>query len=329
MDRVERVTRRLKLRQLETLMSVAQWGSMAKAAEHLAVAQPVVSRSIANLESVLGVRLLDRTFQGVEPTIYGRALLQRSIAMFNDLRTSVTELEFLSGATAGELRIGSSDAVAVGMLGVIMDRLSRQYPGLSFEVMLGIADLPHDELRARNIDLVIGRLPNTIPDDMDATVLYDEQSFIVAGAQNPLTRRRQVKLAELVKEPWCGPSFDSFPWSLVGDAFRERGLELPRIVVNTRSILARYGMVATGRFLTILPRTALHFSAKSLSLKRVAVDMPDLTYPVGIITLKNRTLNPVAHLFIDCCREVAKPFGSSVAAEKPGDALPPTGKPRL
>jgi DNA-binding transcriptional LysR family regulator len=307
-DRVERVTHRIKLRQLETLMSVAEWGSMAKAAEHLAVAHPVVSRSIANLESVLGVRLFDRTFQGVEPTIYGRALLQRSVAMFNDLRTSVTELEFLSDATAGELRIGSSDAVAVGMLGVIIDRLSRQYPGLAFEVMLGIADLPHGELRARNIDLVIGRLPSAIPDHMDAAVLYDEQSYIVAGAQNPLTRRRKVRLAELVKEPWCGPSFDSFPWSLVGRAFRDSGLEVPRNLVKTRSILARYGMVATGRFLTILPRTALHFSAKSLSLRRVAVDMPDLRYPVGILTLKNRTLNPVAHLFIECCRDVSKPF---------------------
>jgi len=307
-DRIESKSRRLKLRQLEVMLAVAQFGSMAKASFQLAITQPVVSKSIADLETTLGVKLFDRTSQGVEPTLYGQALLQRSVALFNDLRTSVTELEFLSDSTAGELRIGSSDAVAAGMLGVIVDRLSRQYPRLTFDAMLGIADLPQRELRARALDLVIGRLPSEIPDDMDALTLYEEKSFIVAGTQNPLTRRRMVKLAELVKEPWCGQSFDDFPWSLIGNIFRTHGHEFPRNVLKTRSMLARYGLVATGRYLTIIPRTVLHFGAKSLSLKKVRVEFPAPTYPVGIIILKNRTLNPIARLFIDCAREVSKPF---------------------
>lgn len=302
------VSRRIKLRQLEVLLAVADSGSMAKAASRLSITQPVISRSIADLEATLGVRLLDRTARGIEPTLYGRALLQRSVALFNDLRTSVTELEFLSDSTAGELRIGSSDAVAAGMLGVIVDRLSRRYPRLVFDATLDITDLPERDLRARALDLIIGRLPSTVPDDMDALTLYQEKSFIVAGAQHPLTRRRIVKLTELVKELWCGQPFDIFPWSLTGDIFRARELELPPIVLKTRSILARYGLLATGRYLSILPRTVLHFGARSLSLRRVHVDIPTPTYPVGIITLKDRTPNPVARLFIDCAREVTKPF---------------------
>jgi molybdenum-dependent DNA-binding transcriptional regulator ModE len=62
-----RIWRRLKLRDLETLLAVAQWGSMAKAAVHLSVSQPAVSKAIADMEHVLGVRLLDRSAQGVEP----------------------------------------------------------------------------------------------------------------------------------------------------------------------------------------------------------------------------------------------------------------------
>src|SRR3954453_14841005 len=109
MHRAEHVSRRLKLRQLEVLIAVAQWANMAKAAEHLAISQPVVSKTIADLENPLGIRLFDRNRRGVEPTFYGRALLNRSLAVFNDLRTSVTELEFLSDPTAGEVRIGSSE----------------------------------------------------------------------------------------------------------------------------------------------------------------------------------------------------------------------------
>jgi|SRR5690242_1699429 len=308
MERAEQISRRLKLRQLQVLLAVAESGSMAKAAEHLAITQPVISKSIADLENMLGVRLLDRTPHGVEPTLYGRALIERSIAVFNDLRTSVSELDYLSNATGGELRIGSSDSVAAGMLGLILNRLSKQYPRLTFEAMLGISDLPHEALRAREIDLVIGRLPNVIPDDMNATALYDEESYIVAGAHNPLTQRKKVSLAELVDQPWCGLSFEIFPWSLTAEMFRQDGLRIPRNVVKTRSVLTRSGLLATGHFLTIFPRTVLQFGAQSLGLRRINVGIPAPTYPVGITTLKNRTLNPIASLFIDCARDVAKPF---------------------
>jgi DNA-binding transcriptional LysR family regulator len=90
---------------LEVLLSVAQWGGMAKAAQHLAISQPVVSKRIADLENALGVRHFDRTPQGVEPTLYDRALLKRSLAIFDDLKTSVSEIEFLADPTAGQLQI--------------------------------------------------------------------------------------------------------------------------------------------------------------------------------------------------------------------------------
>ena len=114
---------RLKLRQLNVLLSVMHWGSMARAADHLSVSQPVVSKTIAELESLLGVSLFDRTSQGVEPTMYGRALARRSIALFNDLRTSVGELEGLADPSAGELRIGTTEPMAAGFVSKIISEL--------------------------------------------------------------------------------------------------------------------------------------------------------------------------------------------------------------
>src|ERR1044072_1082448 len=111
-DRSDTTSRRIKLRQLNALVAVAQWGSMAKAAEHLAISQPAVSKAIAALEQVLGVRLFDRVPSGVEPTPHGRALLKRSVAIFDDLRTSVNELETLWGGSRGECRRGGGEAPA-------------------------------------------------------------------------------------------------------------------------------------------------------------------------------------------------------------------------
>src|SRR5262245_2637126 len=132
MDRIEHISHRLKLRQLRVLAAVAQCGSMAKAADHLAITQPVVSKAIADLENALGVRLLDRGPKGVEPTFYGRALLKRSIAIFNDLRASVSEIEFLADRAAGELRIGAIELVAAGLLDRKSTRLNSSHLGISY-----------------------------------------------------------------------------------------------------------------------------------------------------------------------------------------------------
>src|SRR6185436_13752779 len=127
MNKTDRIERHLKLHDIRVLMSVVQAGSMSKAAEQLGTAQPALSRSIAKLEYSLGVRLLDRSPRGVEPTAYGRALIRRGVAVFDELRQGVRDIEFLADPTAGELRIGTGEAIANGPAFSVIERLSRQY----------------------------------------------------------------------------------------------------------------------------------------------------------------------------------------------------------
>src|SRR5438045_1888404 len=137
MDNTDRIERRLKLHDVRVLMSVVQAGSMSKAAERLGTAQPALSRSIAELEHALGVRLLDRSPRGVEPTAYGRALVKRGVALFDELRQGVKDIEFLADPTAGELRIGTSESIAADPVLAVIDRLSRQYPRISVHLATG------------------------------------------------------------------------------------------------------------------------------------------------------------------------------------------------
>src|SRR5262249_38736010 len=101
MEWSERIGRRLKLRDLHILLTVAQCRSVAKAADQLAVSQPVVSKSIADLERMLKVRLVDRDRHGAEPTIYGEALLKRGTIAFDELRQGVEDVGFLVDPTVG------------------------------------------------------------------------------------------------------------------------------------------------------------------------------------------------------------------------------------
>jgi DNA-binding transcriptional LysR family regulator len=158
MEWTDRIGRRIKLRDLHILLSVVQCGSMAKAARLLSVSHPVVSKSIGGLEQTLGVRLVERTTHGIEPTDFGRALLKGSIAAFDDLKQSVKEIEFLSDPSAGELSIGVSEPVAAGLLPAIIASLARTHPRLFFQIEQGDAHtLQQRDLRERRIEFVIAR----------------------------------------------------------------------------------------------------------------------------------------------------------------------------
>jgi DNA-binding transcriptional LysR family regulator len=113
--------------------TVAQRGSMAKAAAHLGVSTPTVSEVISDLEDTLGLKLLDRNPRGVEPNLYGRALLNRCTAAFDELKLSVKDLEFLSTRDTGVVRIGCPEA-STAMLSSVMERFWRQYPRVTFSV---------------------------------------------------------------------------------------------------------------------------------------------------------------------------------------------------
>jgi len=309
-----RIRRRLKLRDLDTLMAVAQWGSMAKAATHLHVSQPAVSKAIADMEHTLGVRLLDRLAQGIEPTLYGRALLKSAAAVFDDVRQGINEIEFLGDSTAGEVRIGATEPMMAGLLPAVLERVHHQYPRIDFHVtQIPAISAQVRELRERNIDLTMGRLVGPLDDDMSAEELFDDRVFVVAGTNSLWTRRRKIELAELMNEPWVIPSPDTSVGSLFADAFQAQGLSYPRSEVTTFSFQLYFALLATGRYLAILPGSMLRFSGKRWGVKVLPVDFPTKPSPVVIITLKKRTLSPVVHLFIDCLREVAKPLANQTA----------------
>jgi DNA-binding transcriptional LysR family regulator len=313
MQLVDRIGRHLKLRDLHILLAVVERGSMAKAAQDLAVSQPVVSKTIADLEATLGVRLLDRGRQGVEPTAYGRALLRRSFAAFDELREGVKEIEFLSKATTGEVRIGALMAMIAGLLPAVIDQMRSQYPQLSIHVtQLITAPGVYEILRRRAVDFVIGRiLSRTHEKDLNVEVLFDEPLFIVAGTQNRWANRRKITLADLRDEPWILPEPDTEVGSLVAAVFQANGSEVPRAAVVCSAFEMYWALLATGKFLTLSPQSVLRFSAQRPKIKVLPVKLSVQSGPVGIVTLKHRTLSQAAQLFIDRVREVAKPLAKA------------------
>lgn len=312
-----RIGPRLKLRDLHILLTVVQWGSMAKGAAHLGMSQPAVSEAIARLEDALRVRLLDRGPRGVEPTIYARALLKRGDVVFDELKQGVRDIEFLADPTAGEIRIGCPESLAAGFVPAIIDRLSRRYPKVSVHVAVAqTGEQEFRELRERSVDLLLGRLFKPLSDDGVAVESLCQDAFFVATAgRSRWARRPKIALADLMNEPWIFFPASSVAQSYIAEGFHANGLELPQQVVNTFSIQTRLHLLATGRFLTVLHGSVLRFNAKQWSLKALPIDLCIRPMPIAIFTLNNRTLSPVVQLFVEHARAVAKSMSAAQHAK--------------
>jgi DNA-binding transcriptional LysR family regulator len=310
----ERVGRRLRFRDLQVFFAVMQSRSMAKAATQLGMTQPAVSDIVAGLEQMFAVRLFDRNPRGVEPTIYGRALLKRGRAAFDELRQGIRDIEFLSDPTTGELRIGCPASVLAGTLSLAVERFSRHYPRVLLhfdEVTSPGTDFP--TLRERKHDLILARIARPLVDeeDLNVEILFQDPLIIASDMRSGWARRRKINSAELVEASWILTAPDTSVYSSVAEAFQAQGLTMPKIALVAISGLLRMNLLSRGPFVTAVPRSLLTFNAARLALKILPVDLHIRGYPVAVLTLKNRVLSPLAALFIEQVRDVANSIGTS------------------
>jgi DNA-binding transcriptional LysR family regulator len=303
----DRIGRRLKLNDLHTFLTVAELGSMGKAAERLGISQPSVSKAIADIEHAIGMRLLDRTATGVEITPYGRALFRRGLGAFDELRKGIQDISFLNDPARGEVRVGCPEAIASGILVQILDQFCSRYPRMTIAVSAA-DNMPEEfsQLRKRKVDLLIGGI--ALPfreEDLDAESLYDDQLLVVSGSKSRWANRREIDLEELVDEPWLLPA-DSLFGSRVAEAFTSKGLPVPKFGVKSYSVYQRIHLVASGRFLAIQSSSVVRRAAEHFSLKILPVDLQISSWPVAIVTVKNRTVTPAVQMLIDLVRDIAR-----------------------
>src|SRR5262245_12843553 len=309
----ERIGRRLKLRDLHVLRAAARLGSLGKAANELAISQPAVSKAITDLERLLGARLLERSPRGVEPTLYGQALLNCSIAVFDELKRGVSDIESLGDPTTGEIRIASPLAIASTLIPPVFEGFIKKYPRavLYFdEVTAAAATYNFRGLRERQYDLTLERWSPLADDrsaDNDITIefLFNDPLVIVAGPKSKWAeRRRKIDLADLLNEPWIMQAPHTWNYRNLTEACRSRGVLMPKASVVTLSLSVITHFLANGPFITSMPRSVAHFK----SLKVLPVDLPARPWPVNIARLKNRTLRPLVERFIDHLRDFTKPM---------------------
>lgn len=302
-----RVSRQLRFRNIQTFLAVVQCGSMGKAAAELGITQPSVSERISELENTIGVRLFDRRAQGVEPTLYGQALLARAVVMLDELKQGLRDLEYLANPSVGEIRIGCPDSVPATILPQMILDFCREFPGIALrfdQVPSPTLEVP--ALHARELDLVIAWL--SVPKeefgkDLNVEILFHDEVVVAAGTNSRWARRSKISLSDLLDGRWTGTPSETMARTVLDNACRSAGLQPLKVDVTTFSVPLRHNLVTIGEYLTAMPKSLLR---RSPGLSALPVALPRHDYPVAVVTVKNRTLSPVVELFLKRLRRFIK-----------------------
>jgi molybdate transport repressor ModE-like protein len=306
MDWSDRIGRRVKLRDLHILMAIADTGSMAKAAARLGISHPAVSKTISDIEGVLGVRLLDRGSQGAELTAYGEVLLRCGTNIFDEMHQGLRALEHLSDPNSGEVRLGCTEAMLFSAVPAVVRRFSQKHTGIRLDVKLTNPG-EVQQLRERKVDLLITRATaHRLESDFHSDTLFDEPFVFVVGARSKFARRRGISLKDIIESKWVLPPYDSGPGALISEVFRAHDCPPPRPAIKTLSIQLTTSLIASGEFVGILPKSVAALNAHQAALKVLPFKSLGPLISADTVYLKNRTLSPPVELFINCAREVTR-----------------------
>jgi len=210
------------------------------------------------------------------------------------------------------VRIGCSDAITGTILAPVVQELCRDYPDIAITIEpMTSSTLELPELHSRKTDFVLTRLSKPHADDplgdaLNVEILFDDEVIIAAGANSRWARRDKIAFADLLDASWVGTSREALTTTLVARAFQANNLPVPKMRVMTFSVQLRAHLLATGDFVTALPRSMLRFNPELRGLKQLPIELPDPGFPVIIVTLKDRTLTPAVHLFLDALRKHIK-----------------------
>lgn len=305
-----RAIARLKFRDMQVFLLVVRFGSMAKAAQFLSLTQSAISQSIAEIEHVLGYRLLERGPKGVTPTIYGSKLLERVSEIFDSLDSGVRDLDFLSRPGTGLVRIGADMSfIASGLLSEIINDVENKFPQIRLDIIettTKTAKPDYKELRDRSVDLIIGRISNEAPDnELNVETLFEESMFVITGKNSSWAKSRGITLHSLKDAKWILASIDNMARSLVQNAFESQKIPFPEPQITTYSMQLRMQLLQERDYVTVMSETGFQYSRKNWALHKLPVDLKK-KLPVAVLTLRQRSLPMAAETFMRSARDIAK-----------------------
>jgi LysR family pca operon transcriptional activator len=295
--------RRLKLSLLRLADALDTHGSLLKAGAALGLTQPALSRSLRELEGLVGERLFERHARGVRPTQAGVVVIRLARRLLAELRRAEDELEALEGAEGGTVAVGVLPVAAVGVLPGALIRLRQSHPGLRVRLEQGRTEELLPMLAARELDLVVGRLYTpAVPDGFLRQALWEEPISVLARTGHPLLAAPSpISAAMLARHELVLPTVSQRVGQEIDQLLALLGLPGD---VPLRS--SSYGfireMLLASDCLSIMPRSMMVGDLLRGTLKVVPLPVPAPPRPAGIILPAEPPPSPATAAFVAALR---------------------------
>lgn len=305
---------RLRMRQVALLLAIGQHRTLRAAAAQLGLTQPAATKMLQELESAMGHALFDRVGRGLQLTAAGHCVLAYFEGLQGHFDALTRELGELEQGSAGKLCIGSIMAASPAVLTQALIRLKALYPLLTIEITVDTSDRLSDALRRGDLDLVIGRVPDTNAGAFSFSPIAEEALSIVASPQHPLAGQTRVAWAELLAYPWILQPHGSPMREVMEHEFKNQRSPLPRGLIETASILTTTNLIGNSDMLAVMPtEVAERYEAHGLlACLRYTVRQRLSVY--GTIAARDRPAGPAATQLVQ--------FLGSATAQAPAHQKP-------
>ncbi|MES2075222.1 MAG: LysR substrate-binding domain-containing protein [Pseudomonadota bacterium] len=297
---------RLKTRQLLLLVALDEQRNIHRAAEDMAMTQPAASKQLKELEELLDVQLFERTTRGVEPTIFGEAMIRHARMALANLNNAHDDIAALKAGLVGQVNVGAIMTPSVSLLPAAVLSVKRHSPLLRIGIQVDMSNSLIEQLQAGALDFMIGRL---LERQDKAQFHYEELASeplcVVARVGHPLLGEPRLDLARLAGYGWVLSPPGSVLRHKFDMMFRRVGIEPPANVIDTSELAVISELLRQSDLLHAFPRELAHNYARLKLFAIVPVELPCQMDAFGIITRQNQLLSPGARMLLDAVRSVA------------------------
>lgn len=292
----------VKLNQLRDVVAIAERGSLRGASRQLGIAQPVLTRSIQDLERKLGTTLFERRTQGVSLTPTGEIFIRRARSVLGEVRRAEEEIEQVHGRTSGTVIAAMSAVPHFAVLPRILAPFRRRYPDLSLKLVEGVYPTVEDQLRNGGVDFYIGPRPErAVARDLLVEHLFDNERIILARKDHPFLAAQN--LSNLQDAAWATTSITTNAEGELNELFSAHGLRPPNLRVRTQSALSLLITIAYSDVLAMVPVQWTSFAQFDNSLTAIRVAEPLPGAQIVVVRRAGLPMTPAAEHFLDLVRD--------------------------
>jgi DNA-binding transcriptional LysR family regulator len=305
---------------LQAFVSIATLGSFARAADELFLTSPALTRRLGNLESQLGVKLLERTTRSVSLTQAGADFLPRARQLLDELALAFNEISTSGRSRSGTVTLACVPTVGVQFLPALLREYGRVHPGNRVRILDHSSHGVGEAVQKREAEFGIS-MADAHFSDLDSTPVLRDRFALVCRKDHPLARRARLRWEDLREHPLIVPGAGSGNRPLLDAALGPLGVQLPAAYEVQRSATA-VGLVAEGLGAAIVPQLSIQAGSYP-QLRIIELDAPAIERTFVLLRRKGSVLSPPAQALHDLVLQRAAALTGRRVRRRSGPASAP------